>query len=103
MTIHWSYKAQQQQDQIADYIYLEFGEKAVADFYRIIDKAEEDLLAFPEIGTVEPLLINRPKVYRSLVVYRLSKLVYSVESDTIQVVAFWDVRREPKSMANEIE
>ena len=40
MTIRWSYKAQQQQDEIADYIYLEFGEKAVADFYRRIDKAE---------------------------------------------------------------
>ncbi len=66
MTIRWSYKAQQQQDEIADYIYLEFGEKAVADFYRRIDKAEADLLTYPEIGKVEPLLANRPKVYRSL-------------------------------------
>ena len=64
MTILWSNKAQQQQDQIADYIYLEFGERAVVDFYRRIDKAEADLLAFPEVGKVEPLLVNRPKVYR---------------------------------------
>ena len=103
MTIHWSYKAQQQQDQIADYIYLEFGEKAVAEFYRRVDKVEAELLAYSEIGTVEPLLANRPKVYRSLVVYRLSKQVYSVDSDAIQVAAFWDVRREPKSMAKEID
>ena len=41
MTIRWSYKAQQQQDETADYIYLEFGEKAVADFYRRIDKGRE--------------------------------------------------------------
>lgn len=103
MTIRWSYKAQQQQDEIADYIYFEFGEKAVADFYRRIDKAEEDLLAFPEIGNVEPLLADRPKVYRSLVIYRLSKLVYSVESDAIQVAVFWDCRREPKTLTDEIE
>lgn len=98
MTIRWSYKAQQQQDETADYIYLEFGEKAVADFYRRIDKAEADLLTYSEIGKVEPLLANRPKVYRSFVIYRLSKLVYSVESDAIQVVAFWDCRREPKTL-----
>ena len=41
MTIRWSYKAQKQQDKAADYIYVEFGERAVNEFYNKIDKIEK--------------------------------------------------------------
>ena len=96
MTIRWSYKAQKQQDQTANYIYQEFGEKAVEEFYREIDQIETNLLAFPEMGKIEPLLTHKNRTYRSLVVRRLSKLVYTIESDHIRIHAFWDTRREPK-------
>lgn len=59
-------------------------------------------MAFPEIGKEEPLLAGRSKVYRSLTIHRLSKLVYTIEPDSIHVVAFWDCRREPKSLADEM-
>ena len=102
MTIHWSHQAQQQQDQAAEYIYTEFGAKAVIDFYRRIDKIETELMTFTEMGVIEPLLVNRSRLYRSVVVHRLNKLVYTIESDHIQVVALWDTRREPKSLVNDI-
>ena len=39
MTIKWSYRAQQQQDNTADYIFREFGSKAVVEFYNKLDKS----------------------------------------------------------------
>ena len=102
MTIRWSYKAQHQQDLTAEYIYSEFGEKALIEFYQKIDDIEKALSTFPEIGKIEPLLIAHERTYRSLVVHRISKLVYAVESDYIYIVALWDCRREPSSLAGEI-
>ena len=101
MTIRWSYKAQKQQDKAADYIYVEFGERAVNEFYNKIDKIEKDLLEFPELGKVEALLAGRKKVYRSLPVNRLSKLIYSVESDHIRIHALWNTRCEPNKQASQ--
>ena len=34
MIIRWSYKAQKQQDAVADYIFGEFGERALRKFYQ---------------------------------------------------------------------
>lgn len=100
MTIRWSYKAQKQQDRTADYIYKEFGRAAVSGFYNEIDKIETSLLSFPEMGKEEPLLVGKSRLYRSLVVNKLSKIIYTVEPDHIRIHAFWDTRREPKNQAD---
>ena len=99
MNIRWAHKAQKQQKQVAEYIYLEFGEKALRDFYNKLDKIETELLSFPEFGKIEPLLVHRSRVYRSIVITKKNKLVYSVEADCIRVYAIWDTRREPKRQA----
>ena len=99
MIIRWSRKAQTQQNQVAEYIYNEFGEKALRDFYIKLDKIETELLSFPELGKVEPLLAHRSRVYRSIVVTKKNKLVYSIEADCIYVSSIWDTRREPKKQA----
>ncbi len=103
MTIKWSYRAQQQQDNTADYIFREFGSKAVVEFYNKLDKIESDLLSFPELGKEEPLLKNRSLKYRSIVVARKNKLIYSIHSDHIRVHALWDTRREPKVQARALK
>ena len=99
MIIRWSHKAQKQQNQVAEYIYNEFGEKALLDFYNKLDKIETELLSFPELGKIEPLLTNRSRVFRSIVITKKNKLVYSIEADYIRVTAMWDTRREPKQQA----
>ena len=100
MTILWSYQAQQQQDQTADYIYKEFGKQTVLNFYRAIDEVEKRLLEFPKIGKEEPLLLNKSRAYRSIVVNKLSKVIYTIEHDHIRIHALWDTRREPKNQAD---
>ena len=52
---------------------------------------------------VEPLLEGTPVLYRSIVVNRLNKLVYFIEEQTIEIVAVWDTRSEPKSQADELQ
>ena len=47
------------------------------------------------MGLVEPLLEGRNKVYRSLVIHKLYKLVYYVDEETIYIADLWDVRRDP--------
>lgn len=99
MIIRWSYKAQTQQNQVAEHIYNEFGEKALRDFYNKLDKIETKLLSFPELGKIEPLLAHRSRVFRSVVITKKNKIIYSVEADCIRVSAIWDTRREPKKQA----
>lgn len=103
MIIRWSYKAQKQQDAVADYIFGEFGELALRKFYQKIDKVEEKLVEFPELGKLEPLLAHRKKEYRSIVLTKKNKLVYTIDKDYICVHALWDTRREPKKQASKLK
>ena len=103
MIIRWSYKAQKQQDAVADYIFKEFGGLALRKFYQKIDTIEEKLIEFPELGKIEPLLKHRRKVYRSIVLTKKNKLVYTIDKDCICVHALWDTRREPKSQARKLK
>ena len=56
MRIIWTNSAQQSQDAAADYIFEEFGAMPLQDFYNNLDEIENNLIAFPEMGKVEPLL-----------------------------------------------
>ena len=103
MIIRWSYKAQKQQDAAADYIFKEFGAIALLEYYEKIDKIEVDLVKFPEMGKIEPLLKHRKKVYRSIVFTKKNKLIYTVDEDTICVHALLDTRREPKAQASKLK
>lgn len=103
MIIRWSYKAQKQQDAAADYIFKEFGALALCEFYEKIDKIEVDLVEFPELGKIEPLLKHRKKVYRSIVLTNKNKLVYTIDKNTIRVHALWETRREPNAQASKLK
>lgn len=45
--------------------------------------------------------MNRVREYRSIVVGTLNKIIYYVGSDVIYIADFWDVRREPKALAEQ--
>ena len=103
MIIRWSYKAQKQQDAVAEYIFKEFGALSVREFYQKIDKIENELVEFPEMGKLEPLLAHRKKKYRSIVVTKKNKLIYTVDKDCICVHALWNTKREPKAQASRVK
>ena len=103
MISRWSYKAQKQQDAVADYIISELGSIALREFYQKIDDVESELVEFPETGKLEPLLKNRSRAYRSIVLTEKNKLIYTIEKNYIYIHALWDTRREPKAQAIQLK
>ena len=102
MKVKWAPNAKNQLRHTAKYIRGEFGLKAQREFLQEVHSTNFLLSENPHLGPVEPLLVGAPTVYRSIVVQRLNKIVYYLTGDHIEVVAFWDVRREPKTLVNEV-
>ena len=96
--------AKQQIREIAKSIQKSFGKKYRNNFIQKVKEARLLLANNPHLGIVEPLLSDSPKGYRSMVVTKLNKMVYYVDDDTtIYVVDFWDVRREPSTLASQVK
>ncbi len=102
MKIKWHIEAKTAIRQTASYIRSKFDAKSASDFVKEVYHTEKLLENNPHLGAVEPLLSGLPVMYRSIVVNRLNKLVYWINEDTIEIVAFWDTRREPKEQAKEV-
>lgn len=98
MKVIWSLNAQDQLRQSADYIQNKFGQKARMDFLDDVFHVVPLISSFPNLGKEEPLLEGAPVVYRSLVIGWLNKIIYHINGNTIEIVALWDTRREPKKL-----
>ena len=48
-------------------------------------------------------MANATIEYRSIVVNRLNKIVYWINNDDIEIVDFWDTRREPIAQAEQVK
>ncbi|MBO7137262.1 MAG: type II toxin-antitoxin system RelE/ParE family toxin [Bacteroidaceae bacterium] len=95
--------AKQQIRQTAKYIRREFGIKTSQEFIQKVYQTRCLIEEHPNIGSVEPLLAERTVMHRSCVVNRLNKMVYRIKDDNIiEIVAFWDVRRDPGMLANQV-
>ena len=97
MKVIWTPRAYQSWCEAARYIHDVFGTKALAKFLNNTQQWENTIASMPKIGQIEPLLKGLPKVYRSVVISKLNKLIYTIESDHIKIDDFWDTRREPYS------
>ena len=95
--------AKEQIRQIAKYIRKEFGKDRRDEFMKEVRQTRRLIEGSPNIGPVEPLLANRAVMYRSYVMNRLNKIVYYIDVDIIYIVAFWDVRRDPVTLAGEVK
>ena len=93
----WSVRAAQRYERVYRYVRSTFGMKAASDFRKRVKETERLLQSNPQLGALEPLLIDSSNSYRSVTIYGLSKLVYVVEDNTILVADFWDCRWEPAS------
>lgn len=96
MIVKWFPDAKNVMKQTASYIQAQFGAISCKIFLREMVRIEKLLRENPNLGSVEPLLSDLPKTYRSIVVRKLNKIVYYVDDDTIYIVDLWDVRREPR-------
>lgn len=100
MRIEWNKKAEQQWFSIASAINKKFGKKAVVEFVQNVNEWQNRIVANPEIAAFEPLLKDRRKPYRSIVIHKCCKLVYYVnqKEGVVRIAALWDTRRNPDDL-----
>ena len=102
MKVRWNKQSKERLLQPALYIHKEYGQKARDAFMQAVQQANNLLADNPHLGAVETLLSDLPSQYRSVVIQRINKIVYRLVENHIEVIAFWDVRREPKQLAENI-
>lgn len=103
MIIKWMPQAKESLRETAHYIGQSFGIKERIHFRQEIHYVEGLLRQHPNLGSPEPYLADRPFLYRSVVVGHLNKIVYRVLDDHIEIVDFWDTRREPNAQAGKVK
>ena len=96
----WREKASLLLEAHLDYALTEFGEKAVSNWYRDIQRIETRMAMHPESFTPEPLLAHRGKVYRGAIIMKNFKLIhyYEKDSDTVYIDYIWDMRMSPAKL-----
>lgn len=104
MKYQWRRKAEKQVKQTIRYCIEEFGKSTAEKFLANIDHQVDLLIDNPQLGPIEPLLENRSRTYRSLLVHKHFKLIYyiSTSKETLYLVALWDIRREPSRLAGSV-
>lgn len=104
MQINWSRKALLQLDIIINQCVDLFGERIAIRFYRQLSDYEKRLSKNPLLGAPEPLLQNRKRNYRGLIIHDHFKLIYYITNKgIIQIADMWDTRREPAKLAKRIK
>ena len=96
MRTFWYPEATKKFHQTVSYIQAEYGSNSSKKFLKEAYRTERLLARNPYLGKAEPFLAEAPVPYRSIVVNRLNKMVYWINGDVIEIVDFWDTRREPK-------
>lgn len=106
MRIRWSGEADHDLEIAVIQCREKFGSIVATKFYHQVKSNEKYLLTHPCIGKVEPLAESTydPLTYRSLVVHEHYKIVYVIEEDddVIRIVKFWDTRRNPVTLIEDI-
>jgi len=103
MKVKWNERARIALRNTARYILAKFGRKSNEAFLRKVYQTERLLEWNPNLGSAEPYLADAPVLYRSIVVNHLNKLVYWINDDVIEIVDFWDTRREPTAQAEQVQ
>lgn len=96
----WREKATLLLEAHLDYALVEFGRKAVSNWYKDILRIEAQMAMHPESFTPEPLLAHRGKNYRSAIIMKNFKLIhyYDTKTDTVYIDHIWDMRMKPATL-----
>ena len=103
MKVRWNDLAKGQLRQASYFVLKTFGKATREGFILKVRHTNALLSANPYLGKTEPLLDYLSLDYRSIVVIPYHKIVYQIKESHIKVLAFWDTRREPKSLIKDLE
>ena len=97
MRVRWNKQSKEQLIRTASYIRHEFGQAIMDEFMTEVKRTNKLLASNPNMGPIEPLLVDYPIEYHSIVVVHYNKIIYHVVDHYIEVIALWDTRREPNN------
>lgn len=101
MRVIWSSRAERELTLLVEYGMAVFGRTAAMRLYRQIKVTVTKLTLHPYLGKKETIIVKGEEiVYRGLVVHKHFKILYNVLGDTIHIVALFDTRRNPASLAD---
>lgn len=104
MIYEWKKKAETELVKASTYCVEQYGRNIANKFIDAIDQQVKRLVQHPESGFPEPLLSDRRKEYRSIMVYGHIKLIYHYDKskEIIYIIDLWDTWREPQSLSRRI-
>ena len=103
MKVIWSTQATFAWQQIADYIFDEFGYDAMLDFRKKTIENEAQIVKFPNIGTTIVSVKHKTFSFRYVLITRLSKMIYHVDGENIIIDLFWDTRMNPTTLIKRLQ
>ena len=104
MKLIWEKIALQQLKQVAGYIERCFNVSRKDIFLSDVKHTVELLQTQPYMGALEPVLSDRSKAYRSILVSKLNRMVYFVDdNNVIHISAFWDCRSDAGNQTKHID
>ena len=96
--IAWSDRAEGAYGIIIDYVADEFGatraKRYMKEVYETVDKLPEN----PKMGQIEPLLEGSRYEFRRLVIGNLTKIIYRIAEERIEIADVWDTRKNPEEL-----
>lgn len=93
--LRWHPKASADLNRIVRYCSQKFGKSAARQVRNHVWHDAELLQTHPQLGRVEPLLVGCTSLeYRSLVVDKVTKIIYTVHREYVYIHLLWDVRRD---------
>ena len=102
MKVKWSDFAQNEFFKTVEYIDENFGANTRKKFVNEVRYVDSLLETQPYIGRKEPILEKAPLLYRSVKVGEVNRMVYYVGEQIIEIVDFWDMRRNPELLAERV-
>ena len=96
MRLVWSEHAKNALKETADYILREYGHSVKNQFLHDVYHTTLLIGRNPKMGKIEKFKVDGKVQYRSIVVNKLNKIVYVIGAGSIEIIAFWDTRREPQ-------
>ncbi len=93
-SVKWAPEAKKEFDQLLDYLEFRFGLKAVLNF---IEKTDKVIGYISERPDIFPVLSVRSGIHKGFVTEHTS-LFYRVSNEEVQILHFWDNRKDPDTL-----
>ena len=105
MLSDWTNTAQRHWIEQLEYCAKTFGETAASEFIKNTDEKIERICKFPESGTREPLLKEKDKVFRYVLINKRIKLIYRFDEElqTVYIEDVWNIKMDPEHLLDRMK